>query len=115
MTPYGRSACLRPLSRSSTIIIKRSLMRYGESLVRSKPDRLEPFVAPPKDVLRPPPYRNNQKTNAIASKTQPRDPNQLLPKEKRFHRFFASELESFATSVLLNGGLAGTPLNVGIT
>ncbi len=40
--------------------------------------------------------------------TQPRDPNQL-PREKRFHRFFASELESFATSVLWNAGLAGTP------
>jgi hypothetical protein len=32
-----------------------------------------------------------------------------FPNENRFHRFFSSELESFATSVLWNGGFVRTP------
>jgi hypothetical protein len=38
-----------------------------------------------------------------------------LPNENRFHRFFSSERESFATSVLWYGALGRIPWNVGMT
>jgi hypothetical protein len=36
-------------------------------------------------------------------------PKLQLPNENRFHRFFSSEWESFATSVLWNGGFGRIP------